>query len=358
MGFWDILDKVVGYIPVVGTIKDGVEAVVLEVQGKHAAAKEKALEAVIDLAGDAVTVATLGAGYEVAAAGKAAAEVAMKELVESGAKGVGKDVMLKATKAGFSRKAAATIAVAAHAAEEKERLKQQIHGRKKVRGPKTRPPSWPTDETEEKKSKKGEHVINNGVRRALPKIIDKFLIDNHRYFRNMDFKELCDMQCVTGDMNVFVKYEQPLPGPIALRIEEMIAFVPEGEQYFDQNAVVYGMAIGTLSVLIANYMSHLFKVLVEDERERSRLDQHYRDRAAAIDERINEMNTPGAELYVDRQALGWWLATRGNRMADYREARNYVAEMFTSLSPLKRATGNVVTWVRELFQAYQRLNDM
>ena len=43
MGFWDWVDKIAGYIPVVGTIKDGVEAVVLECEGKHEAAKEKAL---------------------------------------------------------------------------------------------------------------------------------------------------------------------------------------------------------------------------------------------------------------------------------------------------------------------------
>lgn len=344
MGFWDILDKVVSNIPVVGTIKDGVEAVVLEAQGKHEAAKEKALEAAIDLVSDVVTVGTFGAGYEVAAAGKAAAEAATKEIVESGAKGVGKAAMEEATKDGFSKEASRAIAVARHALEAKTQLKHDIARRHRKRH----------EPGERKKpSKRGEHVINNGVRRVLPKVIDHFLHHNAHYFHAQSFEQLVQQRFLTPEMSVFASHEQPLPAAIDLRIQAMVVFIP---QHSDPNDVVYGETVAALTVLIGHYMNCLFKALIEDKRQRPHLGQLYRGMAETIAEVTDRMNTPGAEVYVDRQALQRWLTIPGNREVDYREARNYVAEMFTSLSPLRRATGNVVTWVLELFQAYQRLN--
>ena len=94
MGFWHWVDKIVGYVPVVGTIRDGVEAVVLECEGKHKAALEKALETAVDLAGDIVTVASLGEACEVAVAGKAAAEAALKDAMVQGADGASSKLRL------------------------------------------------------------------------------------------------------------------------------------------------------------------------------------------------------------------------------------------------------------------------
>lgn len=130
MGFWTVLDKIVGYIPVVGTVKDTVEAIVLEAEGKHEAAKEKAMEAAVDLVGDVVTVATFGTGYEVAAAGKMAAEVAIKEATESGAKSVAKAAMQEAVRDGYTKTAAIGIGAAAAGAHTKEKLKDSIAARR------------------------------------------------------------------------------------------------------------------------------------------------------------------------------------------------------------------------------------
>lgn len=186
MGFWTVLDKIVGYIPVVETVKDTVEAIVLEAEGKHEAAKEKAMEAAVDLVGDVVTVATFGTGYEVAAAGKMAAEVAIKEATESGAKSVAKAAMQEAVRDGYTKTAAIGIGAAAAGAHTKEKLKDSIAARKGTRRkPTPRGPLKTDKKGKDKDPKRGHHVINNGVRKVLPNIIDDFLHHNAHLFHSL-----------------------------------------------------------------------------------------------------------------------------------------------------------------------------
>ena len=420
MGFWSVLDKALGFVPIVGTIKDGVEAAVLELQGKHEAAKEKAMEAVIDLACDVVTVATLGEGYEVAAVGKVAAEAAMKDIVEQGAKEAAKDVgkaaaetttkdvgeqggkgafrgrtdsastvatlsdldveaaisheesasraaalkeghsvdqIAKAAAKGsqeaknsqFSTQTTSVIAAAEAARSAKAQARQKIHGKghEEPAEPDTEP-----KKDEKEPSKRGEHVINNGVRKVLPKMIDKFLEINHLRFRNKTFSELRDEGFILPVMRVYQSHEVPLPRDIDLLIQGMSVQLPKGQKYEDLNSAQYGEMICSLTTVVVHYMTTLFDSLVQ-EHPPSRLDTYEQTMTRAFTEIVERINTPSSEVYVDQHALRLWRATRGNREADYRRARDAVAHMFNTLLPSERT---VAGWVYELFRAYRTIN--
>ena len=259
MGLWHWIDKIVGYIPVVGTVKDGVESLVLECEGKHEAAKEKAMEAAIGLAGDIITVATLGEGYEIALAGKAAAEAAMKDAVESGVKSAAKQGIQQAMKEGFSKQVATHIAVAEAAQEIKNKAKEEIAKRAGKKVP-SQQSKTKTDKSK-KDPKRGHHVINNGVRKVFPKIIDHFLEQNAHYFHGQDFDRLVDQGHILPTMIVHRSHEHPFNVPDDEFIQTTVAFTPPGDTHRDANDVQYSTLMVALTLGVSNYMTSLFRVL-------------------------------------------------------------------------------------------------
>lgn len=352
MGFWTVLDKIVGYIPVVGTVKDTVEAIVLEAEGKHEAAKEKAMEAAIDLVGDVVTVATFGTGYEVAAAGKMAAEVAIKEATESGAKSVAKAAMQEAVRDGFTKTAAIGIGAAAAGAHTKEKLKDGIAARKGTRRkPTPRGPLKTDKKGKDKDPKRGHHVINNGVRKVLPNIIDDFLHHNAHFFHSRGFYDLVSEGRITQRMSVYAAHENPLSPADDQFIQTTVVYTPEGQLHVDPNETQFGIAMLSLRVGATHYMNNLFNVLVNDPNQMSRLDQHFLNMAVSLTETIHQINT--GPLYVDQQALEWWLASPQGNAVRYEEVRGQVEEMYRSLTHTK---ADILAWVRELFHIYQHLH--
>ena len=84
---WDTLEKIVGNVPVEAAIRECVEALVLECEGKPEAVKEKFMNAAMEIAGDAIIVATCSEHCKVAALGKALAKAAIKEGAELTIKG-------------------------------------------------------------------------------------------------------------------------------------------------------------------------------------------------------------------------------------------------------------------------------
>ena len=351
MGFWHILDKIVGYIPVVGTIKDSVEAVVLECQGKHEAAIEKAMEAAVDLVGDAVTVATFGTGYEVAAAGKLAAEVAIKEVEKAGAESVAKAAMREAAKDGFTKTAALAIGAAAAGAHAKEKLKDDIAARKGKRRKQTpRGPNKPATDKPDKDPKRGHHVINNGVRKILPNIIDDFLHQNAHLFHSQGFHDLVEGGHISRRNSVYSAHERPLSATDDQFIQTTTVYTPEGKHHEDTNDAQFGIAMISLRVGVTHYMTNLFNVLVNDPSQISHLDHHFTNMAVSLTEAIHLINT--GPMYVDQQALTWWLASPQGNLATYERVRSHVEEMFQSLTHQR---AEILTWVRELFHAYQNL---
>ena len=79
--------EIVGDVPMDDAIKECVEALVKECEGKPEAAKDEFIKAAMELAKDVITVATCGEGHKVAAIGKALAEAAIKEGAEITVKG-------------------------------------------------------------------------------------------------------------------------------------------------------------------------------------------------------------------------------------------------------------------------------
>ena len=356
MSFWKLVDKALEFVPIAGTIKDGVEALVLECEGKDEEAKIKALEAAIDLAVDAITVGTMGSGYEVAEAGKIAAEMVIKEIAERGASESAEAIIMEATKHGFTKRSGRMFVALTESTSAKYRAKQAIAKKYKM---KLQEPStehkWPTL----KDPKRGHHVINNDVRQILPKIIRKFLDTHSGYFHNKTFNDLVNEKFITETF-VYAAHEFPLcqtdkerNAVIDARIEMMTVYTPDGEQHIDSNDVDYGVAVAALRVLVHGYMTHLFSYLRAHPDEIHELDQQCLTIIDWTTANVNDMNT--TEVYVDHQALEWWLA-EGGVEAEYEEARDSVVQM---LSTLTRSIANrSVTWVRELFYVYKELNEM
>ena len=346
--FWHWVDKIVGYVPVVGTIKDGVEAVVLECEGKHKEAFEKAMETAVDLACDAVTVASFGEGFEVAVAGKAAAEAAMKDAMESGLKSVAKEQMVQATKDGFTKKAATVIGVAGAAELARIAVKDEI-ARRAGKAPDERPKPDNKPKEPKKDPKRGHHVINNGVRKVFQKIIESFLEHNAHYFNGESFEELVQQGHILQDMIVFQSYGHPLNEEDDHFIQNTVAFTPEGQVHAYANDIAYSAHMCALRVAVVFYMNSLFLVNV-----RNRPMGHPEQVAAGtITALINEINA--TRVYVDTQALEWWLATGGNEL-QFDEVCDSVANMFQALT---QQQANVIgVWVQDLFQAYQTLHNI
>ena len=347
MGFWHWVDKIVGYVPVVGTIKDGVEAVVLECEGKHKAALEKALETAVDLAGDIVTVASLGEACEVAVAGKAAAEAALKDAMEAGLKSAAKEQMVQATREGYTKEAATMMAIAGAAQEAKLAAKEGIARRAGKEGPKpgNKPDNKPHGH--KKDPKRGHHVINNGVRRIHPKIIDAFLEHNANYFDGQSFEILVEHGFIEPEMNIYQSHERPFNEEDDEFIQTTVAFTPGGEIHRDINDVEYGTLTGALRVGVSHYMTSLFHMRVRQ----TPMPRPEQEVAVAITFVAYEMNSN--EVYVDRQALEWWIATGGNE-ARFLEVRDVVANSFRDLTG---GANLVLAWVHDLVDIYERIHN-
>ena len=457
--FVEFLDEAAGLIPVVGTVKDGVEAIVYASQGKKEAAEEKLLETEVDLLCDIATFLTMGEGAGPAEEVKVVAKTAIKETFEEeakqAAKGVTKDIAEQRVKY-YTEKAATEAAMkqtVAKGAEEtatkdiveqeakfgtkdaekalakkiatphiaamrnvqkltifavveaakwgiKSRIRSEstsrltceegdvattagAHQRTKAAGTeqqqasysantvtviegakafinermrkyynqKPAKPEAKTKESEKKSAKRGEHVINNGVRKVLPNIIDSFLEVNVNQFQyDTTFKLLVDSKCITPEMDVYKSHERPLPPTIEELIDpKMKVFVTSKDEYVDENAAVYGMAMYELTSVVVQYMSALFNRLVlEKNIPPSPL------MTQAITEIVTRINTLGSEVYVDQQAKTLWLAKPGNFESDYQEARDYVARMFNSVMPQQE---KVIVWATDLFNAHKKFHD-
>ena len=343
MGFWHILDKVVGFIPVIGTVKDAIEAGVEEVKGNHAAAREKLIEAGVDLVADIVTVATLGAGAEVAAAGKMAAE----EVLKQAAKGAVKTTA-EATALGLGKRAGAVVA-ARVAAKEALRRKGKPDNRPK------------TPENPPREPKRGHHVINNGVIRIFRDIIERFF-EEHRglIFLGRSYRELVEEGIINEAETpiLMASHDQPLPPNICHEIEMMVAYTPRGETHTDENDVNFGVSkVGLLNAVI-HIVSHVFTSLQETGRmpDLSGGFLHQMQSMIEVIAFITQEPTNENGIYVDNQALRWWLAG-GGQMAQFIRCRDSVRDMFNSLASVRRAPEErlVCIWGREIFHIHRRL---
>ena len=176
---------------------------------------------------------------------------------------------------------------------------------------------------------RGHHVINNGVRKALPSIIDEFLKRRGKRFGDLALDE--------KHSNVYAAHEQPLTQADLKRIDEMTVMTPAGQQHTDQNDQEYGKVFGQLRSAVVTYMDYLLEEFESGEVKETK------QQLFIITGLVERLNSIGNEIYVDRQALGWW-RTKGGDMAVYRSVRDNVEEMFNKLTDRSL----LLTWIAEL----------
>lgn len=352
MGFWDVIDRVVGCIPIIGTVKDTIEAGIEEAQGHHAEAKEKLLEAGLGIASDIVTVATFGAGAEVAIAGKMAAEEVLKQAAKGALKTAAEEASL-----GLGKNAA--IVVTAAAAARAARAEASRRNTRKPFKPPSPVPKRPPKEPKE--PKRGHHVINNGVIRIFHDIIERFFEEHRaRIFFGNSYQDLVAEGIINPDETPILmrSHDQPLPRDVSAQIETMVAYTPRGETHTDTNDVIFGASKVGLTNAVRHIVFHVFTSLEETGRMPDLRGGflHQMQSMIGVIAFITEEPTGQNGIYVDNQALRWWLAG-GGQMAQFIRCRDNVRDMFNSLADVRRPPYERIAciWGREIFHVYRRL---
>lgn len=414
MAFWDAVDRFVGYIPVTSTVKDAIEAGIAEAKGLYGAAKEDVIEAAVMIVSDLVTVTAFGASAEVATAGAIAAEGVFKQA----AKGVVQNLAAEATSLGSGRKAdddvtavaatqyareivgfeeakghhGAAIAIGASAEvveagktavewflkyAAKDDLKTAAeamflgsglnaadvvltaaaasqYARQIMSSKKWRRSAQPPSKEPSKDPKRGHHVINNGVIKIIPKIIKTFLEE----FVGSSYQELVDQNIITSGATptLMSMFNQPLPPNVCAQIEQMVADTPSGETHTDQNAVQFGFFNLALIKAVRDIVFHVFGSL-ERFGKMPDLNRRFLDQMIHLTNLINKNTT--ATVYVDHQALQWWLNESGCRrkkMEEFTTCIDSVKSMFDSLVCEENPYDGIACILgREIFQIHVRL---
>ncbi|XP_046382094.1 uncharacterized protein LOC124153031 [Haliotis rufescens] len=323
MSVWtDWLD----YIPVVGTVKNTVEAVSAVCHGDYALAKEKGADAALGLVLDVLTAGTqhaAGTAYltvveHIVFRGTTAKE-AMNAIKGAGAKS-GKGAGAKAGKGAGAKsgKGAGAKAAAATQVPIQEMTK------------KSKRPSDPKTSKGEKKrpSERGEHVINNNVLKVFKTIIDRFATRI-----GSTAAELLGNKEHTA---TYQAYYRPLPQDITQSIGyQMVAHIPEEDQYIDANATAYGAAIKEISDMVVTYMYDYYS------------NNFYSGPAVdrSIIDLIRLLNN--SQLYVDEYAKQYWLRHGGDE-AKFEDSRQQVVKMFRRLCAPTSGENEAKQWVRDL----------
>lgn len=196
---------------------------------------------------------------------------------------------------------------------------------------------------------KGHHVINNDVRKIFRKIIDNFFEKIAGCFpQNPTFTQLVAERYISRSTVVYTRYTRPFGKADDKFIDETVADTPVGQHHNDPNDVQYSVHVNVLKVAVINYMVTLFMALVKNEVALHKLDIYGAYTAVSITGIVYRINT--GNIYVDSQALSWWVAKGGSRRR-YNEVRGKVAGMFKELSHTGGAVA--ITWVREIYHAYR-----
>ena len=181
--------------------------------------------------------------------------------------------------------------------------------------------------------KRGHHVINNGVRKALPSIIDDFLKMKGRKFNDL---------ALTEAQSVWMAHERPLIHEDLKQIDQMTVMTPAKQQHTDQNDQEYGKVMEQLRAAVVTCLDLLFE---EFESGQVKNDFKIKQQFFIITGLVERFNSIDNEIYFDHQALGWW-CSKGGDMADYRSVRDHVAGMFNKLTD----RSVLLTWITELQQ--------
>ena len=153
-------------------------------------------------------------------------------------------------------------------------------------------------------------------------------------------------------------HDQPLPRDVSDEIETMVAYTPTEETHTDANDMRFGISKVVLSYAVTQI---IFYVCTFPEEAGGMPDpsegfRHVMESMIAIIAFINGKLTERGDVYVDNQALRWWLA-KGGQMARFTRCRDNVRDMFNSLADVRRPPDERIAciWGREIFYVYRRL---
>jgi hypothetical protein len=184
------------------------------------------------------------------------------------------------------------------------------------------------DDSDDERHNRGEHVINNSVLCVHKYIIDLFL----QYQFDTTFEAV--IARIGKDSQIYKDYHHPLPDHIKENIQyRMVANIPDDYQYFDVNALSYGILIKSLGKSATLYMSDLYN---DQHAEGSQSTEHIR---VAISQ-INFLQT-----YVEQIAKTYWLTHQGGDWVTYENSSIAVQAMFQNLYNKFR------DWILELRRA-------
>ena len=337
------------------------EKVVFEEAKGHAAgaagAAKEVSEAGVIRVSDLVSVAAFGASEDVVEAGNTAVKWFLKHAVKRDEKTTEEAIFL-----GSGTNAADVVLTAAAASQyarqiilSKKSFRSGKPSSKKLteepkRGHRVAQPSKKLPEESKrgdpvakpsrkpsKEPKRGHHVINNGVIRIIPDIIKGFLEEfKDTIFLGNSYQELVDQNIITLDVTpkLMLMLNQPLPPVVCAQIERMVADTPPGETHTDQNDEAFGGFKLELMKTVWNIIYHVFTSL-QQSGGIVPLSEDFLDQMQSLIDLINQNTGPivgKSEIYVDEQALEWWLAKGDPRQEEqFTTCRDSVKNMFDSL---------------------------
>ncbi|XP_017347323.1 uncharacterized protein LOC108278447 [Ictalurus punctatus] len=309
IGFMDI-------VPVIGTVKESVELVLALYEGNKAVIKkkEKALENTMEVSLKThVKKSTLPDKPAAAAVAttefsglKNVTEVRMENIIE---------YMGKGSKKG-------TKPSQAHQGERKKRvedIKCKVLANSHIINPK-----FNQDLGENlKRSKRGEHVFNNGILKFHYKVLTDF-IHKHR----MNPLQGYDQQA----MDELGRH--PLPQSTATEIQtNMVVFFDNNEDYVDANAIPFGQYCRALHDALLVVLGHINPNDVTDED------------GTRVETLLNDMNN--LQIYVDQAARQKWIDSNPGGQARFEAVRQQVSDMFSR--------GHVFNWCHRVMRQVEPL---
>ena len=279
--------KAVDYIPIIGTVKNGVEAAVAVARGDFDDAKEKGACCGIGLLTDVATVFTLGMGTAPAVA----ARVSARTIATAGGRAALKHVVKEGGKI-VAKGAPAIIRACGITEMNKE-----------------------GDTT-------SRHVINIKVLGVFKNAIDKFLLKRGTVAEVI----------LQEETRVYEAYNNPLPADVVKYIKETMV-VKTKQNHYDKNATTeFKRNIKLLSKFVVKYMVALAdknKVIISDLQK-------------SIKTLVTALNK--YQLYVDKDAKEQWLKEGGSSEDVFQNCLKQVAAMFHKMSNGEEFS----VWVREL----------
>ncbi|XP_029431305.1 uncharacterized protein LOC115075199 [Rhinatrema bivittatum] len=375
------------FIPIIGSVKNSVEAIMCALKGDHKLAEDKSF---LGFEGDKANLTSLGTGTlldhlvvngaiktlaiiagQVALKGgdskvaiKAAGNATLKEAASGIKKTLGEDMVrnLGEKAAEAALKAADEPFFAAVKEAGKEVTKYASGKSTKNIGPNKQSVQKLVDEKmgflnlfgtidassledDKSRSGRGEHVFNNDILKLFRKMIDN-LIEMQYGQLTYTFERLVQEGLITRNLKIYQAYYHPLPEQYKRAIEtEMVVHLPENAFYINANGMIYGKYIGYLKAMVMFYLERQFQrlVLLINRSDDVTYIQNYRRSICYMVQLINSR-----EIYVDNVAKWYWVGGDAKKEARFQDVKSQIAQMFGRLVADDR--NEISCWMTELLE--------